>query len=196
MIYIELVGLDGAGKSRLAWSLKHHLGDRARVISVSMAEITYSVARRVVMRDAISPVTRAIAYMAAHSEVYDKIASDLDAIDYLIGDRGYGCFSAYQHHCPVEVIDALWSIAMRGIFPDLLVFVDTPVLLCQDRIARRRNPSALDKKPASWHEAVRDRYLTFCGSYDRGEVLILEGSRHSDILRDRVLKALEAIPLK
>lgn len=194
MIYIEIVGLDGAGKSRLVWSLKHHFGDCARMISVSMAEVTYSSACRVTTSNAISPVTRAIAYMAAHSEAYDKIASDLDAgIDYLIGDRGYGCFSAYQHRCPVEIIDALWSVAMRGLFPDLVVFVDTPVLMCQERISRRRNPSALDKKPVCWHEAVRERYLAFCGSYDRGEVLILDGSRHPNILRKRVLKELKRL---
>ena len=194
MIYIEIVGLDGAGKSRLAWSLKHHLKERARLISVSMAEITLSSARSVVISDSISPFTRALAYMSAHSEAYDKIASDLDAgIDYLIGDRGYACFSAYQHQCPVEVIDALWSIAMRGIYPDLLVFIDTPVLMCQERIARRRNPSALDKKPASWHEAVRGRYLAFCASYDKGEVLILDGSSPPNILLALVLKELKRL---
>lgn len=194
MLYIEIVGLDGAGKSRLAWSLKHHLKDRARLISVSMAGITLSAARGVVTSDAISPVTRAMAYMSAHSEAYDKIVFDLDAgIDHLIGDRGYGCFYAYQHHCPVEIIDALWSVAMRGIYPDLLVFVDTPVSMCQERIARRRNPSALDKSPVSWHESVRDRYLEFCGSYDRGEVLILDGSRHPNILRKCVLKELKRL---
>lgn len=194
MFYIEIVGLDGAGKSRLSRSLVYHLGNRARLISVSMAEITLLSARCVVTSDAISPVTRAMAYMSAHSEAYDKIAFDLDAgIDYLIGDRGYGCFSAYQHQCPAEIIDALWSISMRGIFPDLVVFVDTPVLMCQERIARRRHPSALDKKPVCWHEAVRERYLTFCASYDKGEVLILDGSRHPNILRKRVLKELKRL---
>ena len=175
MFYIEIVGLDGADKSRLAWSLKHHLGDSAMVISVSMAEITYSSARRVMSCDSISPVTRAIAYMSAHFEAYDTIASDIDVgIDYLIGDRGYGCFYAYQFECPVEIIDALWSVTMRGLYPDLLVFVDTPVLMCQNRITRRRRkPSAFDKKPVSWHEPVHDRYVSFCELYDKGEVLIL-----------------------
>ncbi|MDE2674711.1 MAG: hypothetical protein OXH65_06340 [Paracoccaceae bacterium] len=89
MLYIEIVGLDGAGKSRLSRSLVYHLGDRARLISVSMAEITLVSARRVVTSDAISPITRAMAYMAAHSEAYDLLVSDVDAgIDYLIGDRG------------------------------------------------------------------------------------------------------------
>ena len=195
MIYIEIVGLDGAGKSSLARSLVYDLGDSARLISVSMAELTLDAARRVVTSDDISPITRALTYMSAHSEVYDTLASDIDAgIEYLIGDRGYGCFYAYQHQCPSAVIDQLWSIAMRGLFPDLLVFIDTPVSLCQQRIARRRNPSELDTKPAAFHEAVRERYLAFCGSYDRGEVLILDGTRHTNILRRRVLKALRALP--
>ena len=194
MIYIEIVGLDGAGKSSLARSLVYELGDRARLICVSLAEITLKAVRSVVTSDAVSPITRALTYMSAHSEVYDTIASDLDRIDYLIGDRGYGCFSAYQHQCPSEVIDQLWSVAMRGIFPDLLVFIDTPVRLCQARISRRRNPSALDTKPAAFHEAVRKRYLDFCGSYTKGQVLILDGTRHTNINRRRVLKALRALP--
>ena len=195
MIYIEIVGLDGAGKSSLARSLVYELGDRARLISVSMAEITLKAARSVVTSDVISPITRAMTYMSTHSEVYDTIASDIDTgIEYLIGDRGYGCFSAYQHECPAEVIDQLWTIAMRGIFPDLLVFIDTPVRMCQARISRRRNPSELDTKPAAFHAAVRERYLEFCESYERGQTLILDGTRHTNILRRRVLKALRALP--
>lgn len=190
MIYIEIVGLDGAGKSSLARALIHHLGDGARLMQISQAE----VARLVSTSEVVLPMTRALGYMAAHSEVYDIISSDLDGVDYLIGDRGYACFYAYQYECPSEVIDQLWTIAMRGIYPDLLVFLDTPVWMCQERIVRRRNPSVIDKKPASFHRAVRQRYLDFCGSYDRGQVLILDGSRHTNINRRRVLKALRALP--
>ena len=97
MFYIEIVGLDGAGKSSLARSLVYKLGDRACLISVSMAKIT-----------------RAFTYMSAHSEAYDIIASDIDAgIDYLIGDRGYACFYAYQHKAGSEVIDRLSEVIDR-----------------------------------------------------------------------------------
>lgn len=195
MIYIEIVGLDGAGKSGLARSLVYDLGDLARLICVSMAELTLKAARSVVTSDSISPITRAMTYMSAHSEAYDTLAADIDTcIEYLVGDRGYGCFFAYQHQCPSEVIDHLWSIAMRGIFPDLLVFIDTPVSICQSRISRRRNPSELDTKPAAFHESVRKRYLKFCESYERGQVLILDGTRHTNILRRRVLRSLRALP--
>ena len=134
IIYIEIVGLDGAGKSRLSYSLVDHLGDRARLMSLSRN------------------------------------------VDYLIGDRGYACFYAYQPECPAKVIDQLWTIAMRGLYPDLLVFIDTPVWLCQERIARRRNPSVIDKQPASFHKGVRERYLSFVDSYQRGQTLILDGT--------------------
>ena len=168
MIYIEIVGLDGAGKSKLARSLRYELGDRARLLHVSMADFTYDLARVVSTSESVSPVTRALGYMAAHSEVYDIISSDLERIDYLIGDRGYACFYAYQHQCPAKVIDQLWTLAMRSLFPNLLVFIDTPVWLCQERIVRRHNPSVIDKKPASFHEYVRERYLAFVESYQRG----------------------------
>ena len=81
---------------------------------------------------------------------------------------------------------------MRGVFPDFLVFIDTPVWLCQERIVHRRNPSVIDRKPASFHRAVRERYLAFVGSYQRGQVLILDGSLHISKLRKKVLKVLEA----
>ena len=190
MIYIEIVGLDGAGKSRLSYSLVEHLGDRARLMSLSGAQKTRDVVRRVSVSDSVSPITRALVYMAAHSEVYDILSSDLDRIDYLIGDRGYACFHAYQSECPAQVIDQLWSIAMRSLFPDLLVFIDTPVWLCQERIVHRRNPSVIDRKPASFHRAVRQRYLSFVDSYQRGQTLTLDGTRHTNILRKKVLKAL------
>lgn len=43
MIYTENVGLDGAGTSSLARSLVSDLGDRSRLICVSMAELTVSI---------------------------------------------------------------------------------------------------------------------------------------------------------
>ena len=122
MIYIEIVGLDGAGKSGLARSLIYHLGDGARLMQICQAEVTRDVVGLVSTREVVSPMTRAFGYMAAHSEVYDIISPDLDSIDYLIGDRGYACFYAYQYQCAAKVIDQLWTIAMHGIFPDLLVF--------------------------------------------------------------------------
>lgn len=147
MIYIEVVGLDGAGKSRLCWSLFETLGARSRLIHVSQAELTRETARLVTTDNNISPQTRALAYMTAHSEAYDRISSDLDGVEYLIGDRGYACFYAYQYCVGSQVIDNLWSVAMRNLYPDLLVFLDTPVWLCQERIVRRCNPSEMDKKP-------------------------------------------------
>lgn len=193
MVYVEVVGLDGAGKSRLAVSLVHALGDCARLMQICQAEVSRDVARQVSISASVSPITRAFGYMAAHSEVYDRIAPDLNSLDYLIGDRGYACFYAYQHECPSEVIYDLWTIAMRGLFPDLLVFLDTPVWLCQERIVRRRVRSVIDKKPASFHRAVRERYLAFCDSYSKGQVLTLDGSRHPNILRKQVLRALEKL---
>ena len=194
MVYVEIVGLDGAGKSRLSGSLAHHLGDCARLMHISLAENTCDVARIVSVSDSVSAITRAFGYMAAHSEVYDILSSDFDSIEYLIGDRGYACFHAYQYQCPAKVIDELWSIAMRGLFPDLLVFLDTPVWLCQERIVRRRNPSVIDKKPASFHRAVRKRYLAFVDSYHRGQTLILDGTQHTSKLRRAVLKVLRSLP--
>lgn len=194
MFYIEIVGLDGAGKSSLARSLVYKLGDRACLISVSMAKITRDAARLVTTDKHISPITRAFTYMSAHSEAYDIIASDIDAgIDYLIGDRGYACFYAYQHKAGSEVIDRLWSLAMRGIYPDLLVFLDTPVWLCQERISRRGNPSEMDRKPASFHRAVRNRYLSFVHSYTRGQTLILDGTQGIKSLCEVVLKTLSSL---
>lgn len=193
MFYIEVVGLDGAGKSRLCRSLVWKLKDRARCIHVSLAEITREAASLVATSDVVSPLTRAMTYMASHCEAYDRIAADLDSIEYLIGDRGYACFYAYQYLAGSDVIDSLWSLAMRGIYPNLLVFLDTPVWLCQERIARRSNPSVMDKKPASFHNSVRDRYLAFLDSYNRGETLTLDGTRHPNILCKQVLKRIKSI---
>lgn len=193
MLYIEIVGLDGAGKSRLSRSLVREFGDCARRIHVSQSKIMRDAVRRVTTGDNISPLTRAMVYMSAHSEVYDSIASDLERIDYLIGDRGYACFHAYQYQCPAEVIDQLWSIAMRGLYPDLLVFLDTPVWLCQERIARRGNPSEMDRKPASFHCDVRERYLAFIQSYHYGQTLILDGTKRAELLCVEVQKALNSL---
>ena len=194
MFYIEVVGLDGAGKSKLCHSLIYKLGDQARLLHVPSKNMLTTPVVRQVSRESVSPDTRLLTYMAGYSEAYDKLVCQSDPFKYLIGDRGYACFYAYQIECASENIDALWSFAMRGIFPDLLVFLDTPVSKCRSRVFGRRNPSEVDKRSKSFYKSVRKRYLSFCASYRRrGQVLILDGRRHRNIQIRKVLQAIKRL---
>lgn len=192
MLYIEIVGLDGAGKTRLSKSLVCLLGSRARRIHISQADITRHAARLVTTCDAVSSTTRILTYMAAHAEAYDR--ATLDNIDFLVGDRGYACFYAYQYQAGSDVIDNLWSLAMRNHFPDLLVFLDTPVHECQERIASRKHTSEMDTRPIDFHKAVRERYLAFMDTYEKGQTLILEGSQQIGELSLIVSETLASMP--
>ena len=194
MKYIEVVGLDGAGKSRLCRSLAYKLRDRARIIGVSQAKVTRKAVRLVSRCEDVSPLARLLTYMSAQSESYDKIASDLDSVSYLIGDRGHACLHVYQHCVGSQVIDDLWDVAMRGFFPDLLVFIDTPIAVCQERLARRRNLSLIDQKPACFHASVRERYLAFIDTYSRGRTLIVDGAKEWYSQRQYVLKNSRKLP--
>lgn len=195
MRYIEVVGIDGAGKSRLCRSIAYKLGERARLIRLSLADQTYAAVQLVSSCESVSPMTRILTYMAAQSEVYNKLVSNLEGIDYLIGDRGYACYHAYQYGVGATVIDELWTIAMGGLFPDLLVFLDTPVSMCRERVARRKYPSVIDNQPTEFHLDVRERYLEFIASYKRGETLVLDGRRYTRTLRHIVLETLHP-PMK
>ena len=191
MYYIEVVGLDGAGKSKLCRSLIYKLGDQARLLHVPSKGMLTTPVVRYVSRESVSPETRLLTYMAGYSEAYDQIVCQSEPFKYLIGDRGYACFYAYQFECYIEDIDTLWSFAMRGTFPDLLVFLDTPVSMCRSRVSGRRYRSEVDKRSKSFYKSVRKRYLSFCASYRRrGQVLILDGRRHRHI---QIRKALQAI---
>ena len=192
MRYIEIVGLDGAGKTHLSKSLVCLLGSRARRIHISQADITRRAASLVTTCDKVSSTTRILTYMAAHSEAFDR--ATLDNIDFLVGDRGYACFYAYQYQAGSDVIDNLWSLAMRNHFPDLLVFLDTPVRECQERIARRKHASEMDTRPIDFQKAVRERYLAFMDNYEKGKTLILDGSQQTDDLSLIVSKTLTSIP--
>ena len=191
MRYIEIVGVDGAGKSSLCRALKWKLGDRAYVMHVPSRDLSTSEVVRYVSRQSVSPVPRVLTYMAAYSEAYDIFQSaNHTCIDYLIGDRGYACLSVY-HEASAEVIDELWAIAMRGLFPDLLVFIDTPVSMCRDRISRRRKTSDQDTRPVAYHEAVRERYVSFVKAYaKRGMTLTLDGTRHKNVQLHSVWKMI------
>ena len=194
MFYIEVVGLDGAGKSKLCHSLIYKLGDQARLLHVPSKNMLTTPVVRHVSRESVSPNTRLLTYMAGYSEAYDKLVCQSDPFKYLIGDRGYACFYAYQFECAAENIDALWSFAMRGIFPDLLVFLDTPVSKCRSCVVGRRNLSEVDKRSKSFYKSVRKRYLSFCASYRRrDQVLILDGRRHRNIQIRKVLQAIKRL---
>ena len=100
-------------------------------------------------------------------------------------------FSAYHYECDSDIIDYLWSIAMRGIFSDLLVLLDIPVKLCQAILRVGVIHQIQDTKPSSYHESVRERYLSFVSAYEkRGLTLTLNGTLHRNIQLHNVRKAI------
>lgn len=66
MCYIEIVGLDGAGKSRLCRLLKWKLDDRTYVIHVPSHDLLTLKVVRYVSNEYVSPITRVPTYTALH----------------------------------------------------------------------------------------------------------------------------------
>ena len=191
MHYIENGGLDRAGKAHLSKSLVFLLESHTAYPCLSIGHHTARCQSGNNMQCNIANNTH-LAYIAAHAEAYDR--ATLDNIDFLIGDRGYACFYAYQYQAGSEVIDNLWTLTMRNHFPDQLVFLDTPVRVCQERIARRKHASEMDTRPIDFHKSVRERYLAFMDTYEKGNTLILDGSQQTGDLSLIVSETLASMP--
>ncbi len=195
-----LEGLDGSGTTTQLKLLSQRFKKEGRPFTATWEPTDGTIGRlirSILARDTPAlPRTIALLYAADRNEHLNSdggILSRTAAGELVISDRYIFSSLAYQSiQCGLDYV-----LALNAEFPlpQCLVFLDTPVEVCQSRIARRASRELFDG--VEFQARVRQGYLAaierFRGSGMRIEIVDGDGSP-TDI-HDRIWTVLSSMPI-
>jgi dTMP kinase len=198
--FVVLEGLDGSGTStqmRLLASRLEAEGRPHRITWEPTGEAVGSLIRSILAR-AVPALPRTIAMLYAadrneHVHAPEGILAWAAHGDLVISDRYIFSSLAYQS---IECgFDYVFSLNEAFPLPVCLFFIDTPVEVCQTRLARRGMSELFDG--SEFQSRVREAYLRtldcFRGSGMR--ISALEGNRPPAEIHEDIWKVLSALPI-
>ncbi len=199
--FVVLEGLDGAGTTTQLRMLDERLSREGAPHWATWEPTDGAVGkmlRAILARQVRAhPRTIALLYAADRSEhVFEPqagIESRTRRGELVISDRYLFSSLAYQG------TESGWEW-VRGLnsafpLPQCVIFVDTPVEVCQERLAARRNEELYDG--VAFQTRVRESYLrameSFSGSGMR--VCLVNGDRAAGLIHGDIWKILSSVPI-
>jgi len=196
-----LEGLDGAGTTTQLRLLSERLA-REGTPHLATWEPTDGpigkMLRGILARDIRAhPRTIALLYAADRSEHIFEPQTGVEARtrrgELVISDRYLFSSLAYQGlECGSEWVGSLNS----GFpLPECLIFVDTPVDVCQERLAARRSQELYDG--AEFQERVRQSYLQAITRFGGTgmKVSLIDGDRPAGLIHGDIWKIISGLPI-
>jgi dTMP kinase len=199
--FVVLEGLDGAGTSTQLRLLSERLAREGRPHAATWEPTDGTIGkmlRGILAQDIRAhPRTIALLYAADRSEHVHDPQTGIEARtrrgELVISDRYLFSSLAYQGlECGYEFVLGLNS----GLpLPQCLVFLDTPVEVCQDRLAERRKTELYDG--AAFQTRVREAYLRSFGRYAGTgmQVSLVDGDRPAGLIHGDIWKIIAGMPI-
>jgi dTMP kinase len=199
--FIVLEGLDGAGTSTQLRLLDERL-DRETRPHVATWEPTDGQIGRM-LRSILAHETRAhprtiaLLYAADRSEHVHEPQNGIIARtrrgELVICDRYLFSSLAYQSiECEADFVLNLNS----GFpLPQCLIFLDTPVDVCQERLSHRGRPELYDT--IAFQSRVREAYLRVVEQYAGTDmqIALLDGNRPAGLIHGEIWKIISGLPI-
>ncbi|MGA2641177.1 MAG: dTMP kinase [Spirochaetia bacterium] len=199
--FVVLEGLDGAGTTTQLRLLSERLTRDGKPHSATWEPtdgVIGKMLRGILAHDIRAhPRTVALLYAADRSEHIHEPQTGIEARtrrgELVISDRYLFSSLAYQGlECGYEYVLGLNS----GFpLPQYLVFLDTPIEVCQERLAERRKSELYDG--ASFQTRVREAYLRAIEQYTGTgmQVSLVDGDRPAGLIHGEIWKILEGMPI-
>ena len=196
-----LEGLDGAGTTTQLRLLSERLARDGKQHWATWEPTDGTIGkmlRGILARDIRAhPRTVALLYAADRSEHIHEPQTGIEARtrggELVISDRYLFSSLAYQGlECGYEYVLGLNS----GFpLPQCLVFLDTPIEVCQERLADRRKVELYDG--AAFQTRVRDAYLRAIEQYTGSgmQVSLVDGDRPAGLIHSEIWKILADMPI-
>lgn len=193
--FIVIDGPDGAGKSTQASMLAEHLRARSQnVLTVrdpGGTEIGEAI-RKILLspaHDKMSPRTELLLYTAARMQLWlQKIAPALQSGSWVISDRWVYSTCAYQGAAGSLGLQAVYELtnSMGLPWPAKAIILDIDPAVGLARILT--GPDRIEAKSLTFHQAVRDGYLTVART--RPEVTVIDAAEQIEQTQSAICLAL------
>jgi dTMP kinase len=204
-MFIVFEGLDGSGKSTLMRAFKKSLNNKQidfeEVFDPGGTSVGDKV-REILLSKSEKPSDEAelLLYQASRAELVNKkIKPALKLSKWVVSDRFYQSTQAFQGYgrgLSLSDIDWLSHYAVQGTHPDLVVWVNTPVEVCQERLQKRKSEgeelSRLDEEKLQFHQKVYEGYEELSKQNNNNtKWLVLDGAKKPETLQLELIQYFE-----
>lgn len=168
-MFITLEGLDGCGKTTVAKALVAKLEAEGKEVILTRepggAPVSEQI--RAILLDnhntSMTPETEALLYAASRAQHWEEtISPALNEGKIVISDRWLGSSLAYQgwaRGLGLGQVTAINDFGIRGVRPDLQVFIDTPAeVRAQRKAALGEEADRLENNDQFFFQMVEDYY--------------------------------------
>ena len=201
--FISIEGPDGAGKTSVVKALVAKLEADGITDFMTTREpggIKISEQIRNVILDVenteMDARTEALLFAAARRQhLVEKILPALEAGKLVICDRFVDSSLAYKgvaRNIPTDLIWEINQFAIDNHLPDLTILIDVPAEIGLERINQakgQRQYDRLDREGVSFHNLVRDAFLSFEASSDR--IVLVDGTQTIDEITEKIYHILK-----
>lgn len=201
--FISIEGPDGAGKTSVVKALVAKLEADGITDFMTTREpggIKISEQIRNVILDVenteMDARTEALLFAAARRQhLVEKILPALETGKLVICDRFVDSSLAYQgvaRNIPTDLIWEINQFAIDNHLPDLTILIDVPAEIGLERINQakgQRQYDRLDREGVSFHNLVRDAFLSFEASSDR--IVLVDGTQTIDEITEKIYHILK-----
>lgn len=145
---VSVEGLDGSGKTTLIQGLTTYLRDQGITVRNVVMLAPGPIREAVLLDQSLTPEQRLMLLMVAAETARRDILEALGDGDFVLLDRGYDSFIAYQGYGD-NLEDLIIKVKQAGIFPDhpfpdLTFYLQAPVAVCLERVRARLKAQAGD----------------------------------------------------
>lgn len=195
-ILIAIEGIDGAGKSTLAQSVRTTLIEHGfdTLLTKEPGDTELGKEVRALLQTQTTPITpkaQFLLFAADRAEHFSKLVIPaLEANKLVISDRLADSSVAYQGYgdgLPLDTIQDINRWAMNFMSPNLTIFVRIPVDTALERCNKRGALSAYEKKDFLHKVAAGFEELY----KNRTDVIIVDGTESPENLNKQVCNAIE-----
>lgn len=198
MIVFE--GLDGAGTTTQNKLLQEHLESKGKKTFLTHEPTDNPIGRvvRQVLQHKFATTAEALALLYAsdrHDHLYNSeygIIKHLENGEYVLADRYFYSSIAYQGvECSTDYIRTINQYPA----PEFVIFIDTPVDNCINRIEKRGEEKELFDK-ADYLEKVRANYNSeFASLPEETKLLIVDGTKSIEEIHQTIIAWIDSFIL-
>jgi dTMP kinase len=200
---ISFEGGEGAGKTeqtkRLLSTLKQK-GFSVQSIREPGGNPISEQIREVVLstkNTGIQETTEVLLFQAARAQLYGEVViPSLKKGEIVLMDRTRDSSVVYQgivRGFGVKMINQLNTISTQNTLPDVTILLDIPVDVGLKRRADSGTQNRLDAESHSFHQKVRDAYLSLAHKNDHKRWVILDASKSIDVVERDIWNTVQQL---
>ncbi|KGA93850.1 Thymidylate kinase [Leptospirillum ferriphilum] len=185
--FVSFEGIDGCGKTSQSRMLAQSLRSCGHDV-IETREPFLDLTRQK-LRHRLSPGEELSLFLEDRRTHIDTvILPAISAGKIVLCDRFVDSTMAYQGFGNRIGSDSIANLPeQRLLLPDITIFLDVPLNICQERISRRGKKDRFDLSPLSFHERVIEGYL-FCLNRNPERIRSIPGDRDPSLVQEDILR--------